>query len=255
MQGIMALPLPEGMTEEQWADALRRDLFPPLKPEIIEAWQNEGYPKKIETGEFRGFEIPDFWLPESEHLTYAIKRLCDEYHDELRLKKIAVVVKRSLGEPDADGVSKYAKASKMSDDKRLLSGFDFEIIIGFLQCADLDLGSLLWLLDHELEHCACNEETDKARMRKHPIECFPEVDARWGMHSLHYRAIVEHQAYRQGDLFREKAPPPVAANIEPLRELLDNSGTTMTLETAGRSATLRPRGKKGKAAAETEIGN
>lgn len=122
-----------------------------------------------------------------------LEELVEQNHPELEEAKFMLLWKHGW-RPDADGILVGAKIRKASEFDKELDEFDFAILLNYelfneTKIEDLDKTIIL---DHELYHAAPEMDRDGEqkkddrgrfcwRLRKHPIQEFPEVIKRYGL--------------------------------------------------------------------------
>jgi hypothetical protein len=135
--------------------------------------------------------------PENEAgaVIYArMRALISAHHDELRDARIALAW-NTQWKPDVDGRCTLGMCKRASDLDRELTGFDFVIILRreFWDSPLVGEQQRNALLDHELMHATISLDKDGEpkvdergrvvyRLRKHDIEEFGAVVARWGLY-------------------------------------------------------------------------
>lgn len=145
-----------------------------------------------------------------------LARLFEENHeDRLGCKPRIVLAEAYSWKADADGRLVLGKCRKASDLDRQLHGWDFIIIVHHDLLHDRKTyteAQLLAVLDHELCHCAVQEDAETGepkrnedgdivyRVRKHDIEEFQEIVNRHGL----YKGDVE--AFAKEVLAKRNAP-------------------------------------------------
>lgn len=101
-------------------------------------------------------------------------------HEHLVNAKIAYVWRK---DQRSAGRVRLGKASKASSKIQFLTGYDF--IIEFNWTAWRDVlrrdEQRVAIVDHELCHCARDDETGKWTIRHHDVEEFGEIVRRWGL--------------------------------------------------------------------------
>jgi hypothetical protein len=160
--------------------------------------------------------------------------LITRFHEDLDKTNARVALAWALSwKADVDGRVKLGQCKKASDLDRELHQFDFVIMLNaeFWQDAEVKDSQRKALLDHELMHAQVkyDDEGEPAvdtkgryvfRIRKHDIEEFSDVVARFGTYKrdleLFYAALRKG---KQGSLPLEDAPPaPVGPITAALRE-------------------------------------
>jgi len=129
--------------------------------------------------------------PSPEHALLAELRA--KYHEHLEEARIALAFKIGT-RASPEGVTSIGKAKKISDADKLLSDFDFLILLNeeFWSSEEVDRSQRMALLDHELTHCQVKLDKqgepvrDAAgrpvwRIRRHDVEEFHDVARRWGL--------------------------------------------------------------------------
>jgi len=138
-------------------------------------------------------------------------RLIEQHHDELTDARIALAW-NTAWKPDVDGRCKLGMCKKASDLDRELAAFDFVIILRreFWFHAQVNDNQRNALLDHELMHATVkldstgdpvHDERGRViyRIRKHDIEEFGAIVARYGLYKRDLQWFVE-QVPKAGEL-------------------------------------------------------
>lgn len=150
-----------------------------------------------------------------------LEQLVAEYHHELQAADARIALAfNTAWQPDVDGRVVLGKCKKATDLDRELAPYDFVIILRkeFWTHALVTDKQRQALLDHELMHAAVKvdketgevvyDKRDRAvfRIRKHDIEEFGEVVARWGLYKRdlvwfvkQIPTVAEQQPLRETD--------------------------------------------------------
>jgi len=134
-------------------------------------------------------------VDETGAVIYArLRALISAHHDELRDARIALAW-NTAWKPDVDGRCTLGLCKRASDLDRELSAFDFVIVLRreFWDAPTVGEQQRNALLDHELSHATVALDRDGEpkvdergrtvyRLRKHDIEEFGAVVARWGLY-------------------------------------------------------------------------
>lgn len=165
---------------------------------------------------------------ESGRAIYArLEQLVAAHHDDLRDARFALAW-NTAWKPDVDGRCTLGMCKRASDLDRELVAFDFVIILRreFWDSPNVGEVQRNALLDHELSHAAvaCDKDGEPKvdergrtvyRLRKHDIEEFGAVVARWGL----YKRDLEWFVRQVPPLPKPLSPSEEAdATAEPPRE-------------------------------------
>lgn len=146
--------------------------------------------------------------------------LIQQYHPHLmdaRILYLMTTQKRA-----SKGKVVYGSAHKLNPMQRFLAsglesveaGADFLLLFGGNEWEELTAAGRKALVDHELMHCWCDEESGAWTIRGHDVEEFGEILKRHGLwrDSLHAFAA---EASRQLELFSDEA----ASMLEAIKAL------------------------------------
>lgn len=106
------------------------------------------------------------------------KALVKALRPELRNAKIGYLFRKTISR---GGTTVWAQASKVGGKMHHFTHLDFLIEINWTAWHVINTPARkLALIDHELEHCGHNTETDKYVLVPHDIEEFSMIARRWG---------------------------------------------------------------------------
>ena len=145
------------------------------------------------------------------------RKLIYDYHNHLEHVRIAYLFLNK--EQRCKGSLVAAKAKKVSEEYRMLTNYDFLIIISAPIWVSLTSKQQEAILDHELEHCWTDEDDLGNRTFKilpHDVEEFSSIIRRHGLYEktlVHFGSVVgQHLADKQDvTVSRVGDPTPVAA--------------------------------------------
>lgn len=185
-------------------------------------------PKKV------AYELID---PESEVGVRMYDRmhvLIDAHHEEIQDARIALAW-NTAWKPDVDGRCKLGQCRRASDLDRELAAYDFVIVLRreFWDHAQVTDNQRNALLDHELTHATVRLDKDGEpvhdergrlvyRIRKHDIEEFGAIVARYGCYKRDLQWFVEQV--------------PKVDGLEPDRQVEPPVEDATPIETAGERA-------------------
>lgn len=104
--------------------------------------------------------------------------LVPAFHGELKLARISYLFRETISSGGRDA---WGQAGKAPPKWRLLASVDFTIEINWSIWKEIGPEQRLALVDHELEHCTTNEETDEWASHPHDLEEFHTIVDRWGL--------------------------------------------------------------------------
>jgi len=126
------------------------------------------------------------WFKASKSVLSMAQELIEAHHVHLRGARIGFIFRDTAAYTGAPPHQKrvLGKAAKVSPRDKVYSSLDFVIWLAedfWLGEATDDMRRAL--LDHELCHCAFDEETEEWKLRQHDIEEFKEIIERHGLWS------------------------------------------------------------------------
>jgi hypothetical protein len=213
----------------------------------------------VKTDEVKGDKFTR--IPDDDPVYELLGELVSAHHTELAEAAIALVWVHDV-KPDCDGHMMWGRAKKVSPLERTFHEHDFVIQINAAVWKELPPMPRRALLDHELHHCGVKTDDDGDEtyyLRKHDVEDFVPIVRRYGLWKTDVEAFVNAAIGKeQAPLFdkpgdAEVLPSSVtieAKHAPALRKIADEfrnsipAGTSVTLETGGKSVTLSGKGKK-----------
>lgn len=105
------------------------------------------------------------------------RKVIEAYHPHLLNANIAYLFRENM---KRRGGSIWGTAERVGSKWYLLSQVDFVITLNWKMWHELTYPQRAALLDHELEHCGHNDESNSWEMQPHDLEEFNTIVARWG---------------------------------------------------------------------------
>jgi hypothetical protein len=139
--------------------------------------------------------------------------LIKAFHRGIRNRPIAYLWKENMG---AGTRVKLGQAAKASPQLRLLGEVDFVLTFNWEAWKILTPEQRVALVDHELQHCDVDADSNEPILVEHDVEEFSLIVRRYGLWKPTLRTFGDAVAAVQGDLWQQEPAPPRASAVTPL---------------------------------------